>query len=743
MWPLRAVLRGLAGVAPRGGAAAASSTAAVAATPASGRSFVGVSGAVAVAGRHRCLSSGLQAAPAVSALGLPEAVAFRASPPLPQQGSLLSAEAAAAQASSLTEVLEALKRHVQAAVAEAGEDGRVDMDRLLPLVERAHGFGQNASFQELANLAETFEACRLRLALRDLLPAVSSRLESGGEAEDIPDVVRMLRSYGRGALFCAELFDFCSARISLMQARDLAMYVYEAGRHGLRCRHYSDAAVSRAIEMVPQMSTTEIMQCWQGFIRFSRDRRDFYIAAQRRVQAEVSVLDTHQLLLALRASRDLRQMSEFIGLHAAVCTELIVKMDKLSIAEAANALGQCTFAPRYRAQAQGLVRTIEQKWSRTEDLSPLRVVEAVDALETFASWGLKPLPLVDRLDALLVERKVELQYTGNVTLWVNVVQSFARMEHADAKWPLAALELARDRHFVDRISFFQQSALAVSLGRLRLFDEQVFGHIADALVADIRLFKDVTDMAPVLMYYASSGFFHQQLFDGTYDLMLEWLEGESIDLNRKNTQLAVIQLTWSYVLAGFHKRYDSFAALLDYAFFMELGRDIKQPTVRKLAQLADAVTLEAPAAVQNCQYPEKLADAHRGDRARQLVAADPVGDPALLQEVRGTLQELGWPYHAYAWPDDASAFYIDISLEPKFGRKVGILLPGKFDLLRVGLPHEAHPPRESGPLTLAHRLHAARGWSTATLDRERWSKLTTLEDKRAFLERLVAEAPAP
>jgi len=528
-----------------------------------------------------------------------------------------------------------------------------------------------------------------------------------------------------------------------LQARDLATYVYEAGRHGLRCRHYSDAAVSRAINLVPQMSADEIMRAWQGFIRFSRDRKDFYIAARPRVQAEVGSLNTHQLLMALRAARDLRHLPDFIGLHAAVCTELIVKMDKLSLSEAANALSQCTFAPRYRAQAQGLVRTVEQKWSRTEDLSPLRVVEVVDALESFASWGLKPLPLVDRLDALLIERKVELQYTGNVTLWVSAVQSFAKTEHTEAKWPLAALELARDRHFVDRISFFQQSALAVSLGRLRLFDEQTFGHIADALVADIRLFKDVVDMAPVVMYYAFSGFYHEQLFNGTYDLLLEWLEGENVDLNRKNTQLAMVQLTWSYMLAGFHKREESFAALLDYAFFMELGRDIKQPTVRRLAQLADAVTVEAPAAAQNCQYPEKVADAHQGERARHLVSADPVGDPALMQEVRATLQELGWPYHAYAWPDNGSAFYIDISLEPKFGRKVGLLLPGKFDMLRAGLPDEAYPPRESGPFALARRLHAARGWSTATLDRERWSNLSTLEDKRAFLERLVAEAPAP
>jgi len=63
------------------------------------------------------------------------------------------------------------------------------------------------------------------------------------------------------------------------------------------------------------------------------------------------------------------------------------------------------------------------------------------------------------------------------------------MEHSDARWPLVALELARDEIFLERISFFQQAALVGNFGRLRRFDEAVYNNIAELLLLDFSLFK--------------------------------------------------------------------------------------------------------------------------------------------------------------------------------------------------------------------------------------------------------------
>mmetsp|Transcript_156101 Transcript_156101/g.500694 ORF Transcript_156101/g.500694 Transcript_156101/m.500694 type:complete len:712 (+) Transcript_156101:90-2225(+) len=668
--------------------------------------------------QRRGLAGGWESAPAIGALGLPEAVSYRAvdAGTAPSLGSAQIDEPLDMDRfRTVTELAAELIRRIAAAVEDAERTGVFpDISGARPLVDRALGMAPEVSLEELTTLAEAFERGRLRLPMRDLLPFVFAKLDAvaaseaagagGQSAQAVACCVRLLTSYGRGSLFAGELFEFLSSRLASMAATELSTYVYEAGRHGLRCRHYSDGAMLKAVELAPRMSPDELLRTWQGFVRFSRDRERFYVAALPKVKASLGQLTPQQLILVLRAARDLKRLGSFIDLHAQVCTELIVKMDELTVNEAAHAIAQCTHHAKYRAQAQGLVRAVEQRWRRTEDLSALRVVEVVDALETLASWGMKPLDLVDRLEGILIERKVELQYSGNVTLWVSAVQSLAKMEHANAKWPLVVLEMARDQHFVGRISFFQQCELANALGRLRLFDEAVYRNIAEAIVSDITLFReDAQDMALVLWSYASAGFFHEALFERCYDRLLGFMEEETLDLARRNTQQSVIQLAWAFALAGFHQRHASFAALLDYAFFTELDSKARPTMVRRLMQLSDAVALEAPVAAQNCQFPEKLEDARTNPRARQLLSLDPVGNAALMGDLRATLAELG-----------------------------------NFDLVSSGLPGEAKPSQESGPLVLTQRLLHLRGWSITVLDSDRWSKLGTLDDRRRFLESIAA-----
>merc|ERR1719401_1503325 len=119
------------------------------------------------------------------------------------------------------------------------------------------------------------------------------------------------------------------------------------------------------------------------------------------------------------------------------------------------------------------------------------------------------------------------------------------------------------------------------------------------------------------------GYYHQQLFDAGYDLMVEWFEGETLNLANKKTRDALIQVVWSFALAGYHRRYESFAAFLDYALFGERA-DLRTLHLRRLAQVADAVLEEAPETEMRCQYPDRLVQARSEDRVRQIVKSDPV-----------------------------------------------------------------------------------------------------------------------
>lgn len=681
----------------------------------------------------RSLSAIPEVAPAVRSAGLPEAVVVgpdsipvAAMPPAPPTPS--------PEVKTLAEAISELQL-----VASKHTREQADLASIRPLVERSLSLAQGENLQQVATLAEIFVRLRLRLALRDLLPMLSGQL--GGGAEQLPCAVRLLSAYGKASLFFSELFEFCDARLDAMQASDLATYVYETGRHGLRCRHFADAALPQTLALLPQMSSAQIMQAWQGYIRFSRDRKNFYQAALPRVQSQIRDLSAAQLLLGLRVARDLKHMEGFVQLHAMCSTELMVQMADLSLEQSAACLMQAAYSPRYRAQAQGLVRSIEQKWSRTEDLTPLRVVEIVDALQTFASWGMQPVALLERLDNMLCERRQELQYSGNVSLWINATQSFSKFDRFGARWPSVAIEFARDKYFVERCSFFQQCALVTCLGRMRLLDDLAFSNIADLLVSDYRLFAKVQDIAPILWSYATVGHFHQQLFDVSYDLVLEWMENETIDPSSPVVHGSLAQVAWSFAVVGFHKRYESFAALMDYVVFGAKGVN-SPPHIRRLAQLADAVAVEAPTCAQNCQYPDELENLRTAPQVRNVVTSDPPGDAHLVQDIRAALAEMGWPSEAMIMPDDRSAFCIDISLEQKFGRKVALLTAGTFEQVHIGLPVEAQPQREAGVFQLHRRVLAKRGWSTVVVSRESWDQLQNSEQRKDFLEKVCHESLA-
>jgi len=123
---------------------------------------------------------------------------------------------------------------------------------------------------------------------------------------------------------------------------------------------------------------------------------------------------------------------------------------------------------------------------------------------------------------------------------------------------------------------------------------------------------------------------------------------------------------------------------------------------------------------------------------RQLVKSTPLGDEEVLKEVVAMLKELGWQHSLGHMADDTVPAYIDISLEEKFGRKVGLLVPGSRGFLRCGLPQEKLPSKESGALSLTRRLLHARGWVTGVVDSEKWRNLPP-KKRLAYLGDLVTE----
>eukprot|EP00434_Breviolum_minutum_P014249 symbB.v1.2.012564.t1/scaffold836.1/size159045/10 len=294
------------------------------------------------------------------------------------------------------------------------------------------------------------------------------------------------------------------------------------GRHGLRCRHLMGPAASKAVNLVQSMSLEDILKTWQGLIRFSKDHRNFYLKARTPVQRQLSSMSIRQLLLVLRGARDLR--NSMADLHGATCAALLTRVQELSPSEAAVSLSFCIYSDRYQSQASSLVRAIVENWTSRQDLSSQRVVEAVDALQCLASWKLRPLPVLEQLDGILVDRQVELKYTGNISLWVVATRSLALMGYREASWPLLALELAQEKTFLEQVPLHLQCELLEGFALLGLFDATAFRNFAELLLAEQRYFKGMKDMSMVLTSFAQCQFFHEEIFDTLYTLILDKLQ---------------------------------------------------------------------------------------------------------------------------------------------------------------------------------------------------------------------------
>ncbi|CAK9006328.1 Putative hydrolase YcgS [Durusdinium trenchii] len=291
------------------------------------------------------------------------------------------------------------------------------------------------------------------------------------------------------------------------------------GRHGLRCRHLMGRAAKRSAELVEDMTLEEILRIWQGLLRFSRDHRSVFIKARPRIQRQLPSMSIKQLILVLRCARDLRRnMAE---LHGATCAMLLPHVAQLTPSEGAHCLSQCAYTDLYRAQVFSLVRAIAEDWTTREELSSQRLVEAVDALECLASWNLRPVELLGRLDGLLVERQVELKYTGNVMLWVTATCSLASLEYRPAAWPLLALQLASDKIFLEQVPLYGHCELLRGFLRLGLFEATAFQNFAELLLAEKQHFRDVKDIAAVVTSFAQLRCLHSELFDTLYKMTLD------------------------------------------------------------------------------------------------------------------------------------------------------------------------------------------------------------------------------
>jgi hypothetical protein len=74
---------------------------------------------------------------------------------------------------------------------------------------------------------------------------------------------------------------------------------------------------------------------------------------------------------------------------------------------------------------------------------------------------------IEALGLILADRIAEIKYSPNVALFQSITTALGRLHYYHQEWMRQLTPIARDKFMLDRISFFQQCALADAMGKLK------------------------------------------------------------------------------------------------------------------------------------------------------------------------------------------------------------------------------------------------------------------------------------
>lgn len=359
-------------------------------------------------------------------------------------------------------------------------------------------FEKEPCAQSLKEALSYFESRSLRTPIRDtcqlLLPLFSRTDLAHGELID--EALVMLQSSGRAMLFFQELFDYCASVCNKMTPVQLAIYIYECGRHGLRCKHLLDVAMSLALPA--SFTPSQLSSIFMGICRNSGDYSTF---VSKHIDSHISVfrsLSPSDQLVLFRIIRQQKDMNRFRKLLDTVDPSTgYTLVDKLNlIYQMKNSRDYENFPAR---GAVRLIETLLNDLTTIPTSSGILVTDITDALDAMASLKIRREDILNVWMDFLVERMAEIKYSPICGLWQAVTDSLGHLRFFHGPWMRRAVdEIASSPFPLKSFASFQLIFFTSSLGRLNYFSEKVYDSVTSVLKDDVKAVNDVDMLATLL-----------------------------------------------------------------------------------------------------------------------------------------------------------------------------------------------------------------------------------------------------
>ncbi|KAF4655229.1 hypothetical protein FOL47_009537 [Perkinsus chesapeaki] len=313
-------------------------------------------------------------------------------------------------------------------ISETATRNMLSDGRLQHLINRtvsvANAHSADLKWEDILDFMEAFVKLRLRAPLRDIAPicfryiSAENNVTDGSEMQErLSLAAKTLSFLGQGMVYHPELFDFTChsvARAKQMTPHTMAVVLYEAGRHGLRTKHYTDVIVPAAAELAPGMSLDDLRMAMRGLMRFVKDWRAFFDAVcvkSNRVKEELSNMTNESLIMLMRVGKELRASKQYNEMQKEVAVEISARLNRGEVSGIEQGMvsmymdKDSRYSPAVYDLAYAIQKDLARKVSECcTDISVgvrelLSVTDIVDLLDCWASWN---LPVEQNLwDALL------------------------------------------------------------------------------------------------------------------------------------------------------------------------------------------------------------------------------------------------------------------------------------------------------------------------------------------------------
>ena len=311
----------------------------------------------------------------------------------------------------------------------------------------------------------------------------------------LENCLHVMESAGRLNIYFEELFKFAFSKMSEMNGTQLATFVYECGRHGLRCKHY----VGNLKRDNQIQGNEDLCRFFQGICKFSDEYPNLIEDMVKRLN--VDELTPQDSLIVLRVIRSLSAENEvFLKFLKKIDTNLFSLDQQLGLIYLLKTTRK--FRSIDNKDVKSIISDMVCKIRELEkkNFEIILATDISDAMDGLASLRVKDEKILHLFMSVLSDRIAEIKYSPICGLWQSITDSLGHMKLFHPQWmKLVVQDIGSSPFQLKTFAAFQLVFFTSSLGRLNFYNQNIYSSIATVVAGDVGSIQDADMLATLLV----------------------------------------------------------------------------------------------------------------------------------------------------------------------------------------------------------------------------------------------------